>query len=288
MRSSFVVLLCLLASPAWAHDFWIEPSAFSTDGPSSIDVRLKVGHHDDVKAVARKPDRILRFETVGPDGSRQPVLGEAEAEPAGRVQLMAPGFHSLVFESNHAYIELSADKFANYLEHEGLTQILALRDGSDGPGKESYARYCKSLVQIGEGSAGWERDLELPFEFIALRRPESRKLVFRLEFQDQPLADARVELLRLEDLTQSVSTQTNAKGVLRFKNLEAGRYMLAATHMVPAKAPVKGDWESFWATVSFERRISSDVKPSEAHQNEKVSRTWGRMMSTPPEVNHRL
>ena len=263
-RRAVAAALLMSSNSASAHDFWIEPETFTPRAETPLEVRLRVGHEDELRSVARKPERIIRFEAVDPAGRAVAITGEAGQEPAGRVILSKPGVHTLVFQSNHAYIELEADKFDDYLEHEGLTEILAGRRASKrGPGRESYARYCKSLVRVGESEAGFDRTLGLPLELTALASPFDGPLRFRLDFRGQPLAGARVELMRLDNLTQSQTSKTNAKGEVRFekKRLEPGAHMVAVTHMVPAKPPVKGEWESFWGTLSFEL-------PSAQTQNE--------------------
>ncbi|MEM6559091.1 MAG: DUF4198 domain-containing protein [Myxococcota bacterium] len=244
----------LPARLALAHDFWIEPSSFAIEPGLEISVRLKVGHEDDVKEWERKPERIVRLDAQSPGKAPpRPILGNEGDKPAGRVTLHEPGAHQLVYRSRHSYIEMPAEKFNAYLDHEGLKAPRRARGETKEDGLESYARYCKALVRVGDGYEGASRRVGLALEFMPLqdRFDQSETLEFVLEFRGKPLVGARVDLLRLDDLTRSFHTITDNKGVVRFKNPGAGRWMVATTHMIAASAEIRGDWESFWSTLSF-------------------------------------
>lgn len=240
-----------------AHDFWIEPDAFVLAGGARVSLRLRVGHGDDVKDVPRKPDRILRFEAVSPSGQPTLIEGQPGSSLAGAVTLRGGGTHIVVFRSNHAFIELEPKTFESYLVHEGLETIIERRRSrgeADQPGRESYARYAKALIRVGDDTTGFDRELGLPLEIVPVAdplRPGPVKL--RVEFRDRPLSGARVDLLRLDDLDQGVAGRTDARGRVELDLPKPGRWMAALTHMVRAPKGVRGDWESYWATLTFER-----------------------------------
>lgn len=245
-----------LPRSATAHDFWIRPEGFRLDAGDATAVRLYVGHGDDVRQVGRQPDRILRFESVS-DRGVQPLRAGTSTIPAGRFAPAHPGVHVLVYQSNHAYIELPAPDFRSYLEHEGLDAIVRTRTHSgesDAPGKESYARYCKALVQVGPTPSGWNRRAGLPLEIVLVKDAppgQGRSVRVQVVFQDGPLAGARVEVFDLDDLHASSSARTNRRGRARIRLPGDGPWAAAVTHMVRAPETVEGDWESFWATLSF-------------------------------------
>lgn len=257
-RSCLVALLGTFGSaPAFAHDFWIEPTPFALDEPGPVRLRLKVGHEKDVKEVARKPERILRFQMWTPRGTGE-VGGEAGDKPAGKVQTTESGTHVVVYRSNHAYIELEPDAFRRYLEHEGLSQIMQAREArqeAGSPGKESYARSCKALVTVGEPSDHWKRKVGLPLEIIPLVDPFSPSQAprFQVLFRGQPLAGIRLDLFDLDDLTQASTAVTNPEGQATLQRVGDGPWLVATTHMIRSGPQVKGDWESFWSTLTWSR-----------------------------------
>jgi uncharacterized GH25 family protein len=242
---------------AHGHDFWVEPAAFRLKPGASVAVELKVGSGSDVKTVARSPKRILRLEAVGRGGTR-PIEGDAGDDPVGRFEPGEQGGdHLLVYRSNHAFIELEAAAFERYLDHEGLASIVARRreaGESEAPGRESYARSCKALVTVGTSDGTFDRVLDLPLELVPVSDPRVSKgpLRFRLLFRGRPLSGARVDLMTTNDLTRSRASRTTGDGTVEFPAPEPGIYLLATTHMVRAVPPVKGDWESHWATFTFE------------------------------------
>lgn len=259
MRLPFLLLAGLSLLPARlasAHDFWVEPETFTATTGARVFVRLKVGSKKDVQTIDRRPNRILRLEGVSSE--TRPVVGPAGADPVGHIDTAGlEGDAILVYESNHAYIELEAAKFESYLEHEGLESIMLERKKAGETktiGRESYARSCKALMTVGDADQGWRREVGLPLEFVPLadpRRPRS-ELRFVLRLRGQPLAGARVDLMSLEDLEASTAATTDKQGILRFANPGPGQYMVASTHMARARPPVKGDWESLWSTFAFE------------------------------------
>jgi hypothetical protein len=236
----------------------VHPERFSVEPGAAVKVRLAVGHGDDVKTVARKPDRIERFESVGAEAAR-PLTGAPGDDPAGKLDTDGlAGAQLLVYASNHAYIELEPPAFERYLAHEGLARIVnarAERGETKKPGRESYARSSKALLTVGAPGEGFDRVLGLPIELVPVDDPRRPKapLRFRLLFEGAPLAGARVDLMPLDDLHDVTAANTDAKGEVRFAAPEPGSYLVAATHMVRAEPPVRGDWRSEWATFTFER-----------------------------------
>jgi uncharacterized GH25 family protein len=53
--------LLLLADRSFAHDFWIEPSAYRPAAGKAVTIRLMQGEHFRGEAVRRNETRIERF-----------------------------------------------------------------------------------------------------------------------------------------------------------------------------------------------------------------------------------
>lgn len=245
------------AGAALGHDYWIQPGEYIVAPGARVAVHLFVGHGDELTEHQRRDHRTIRFELFGPDG-KQAVPGRDNGKPAGVATLARPGVYTVVYQSNHSFIELPADRFVKYLAEEHLIAVEAertLRGESAAPGRESYARYCKALIKAGAASDGWDRRVGLPVEIVALEdpfaaRPED-ELSFAVEVDGKPLASQYVELVSIDDLHRNVPGKTDKRGKVTFKVPAAGRWMVATTYMRRAPRDVKGDWESFWATLSF-------------------------------------
>ncbi|MBT8493005.1 MAG: DUF4198 domain-containing protein [Deltaproteobacteria bacterium] len=246
------------AGSTLAHDYYVNPDRFVVAVGQSVPVRLFVGTPGTIKEHPYRSKATVWFYAHGP-GRRWVIAGKNYYRPAGSFRGSKPGVHTLVFRSNHSYIELPPAKFETYLRHEGLRSIVAerkRRGESERPGRESYARHCKALVQVGGKSDGFDRRVGLPFELTALDDPFAAKAGTRVRFaltlDGKPHAGALVELMSLGDMEVAAAATSSSKGIVALKIPKAGRWVVATTHMRRAPAGVKGDWESLWATLTFE------------------------------------
>lgn len=281
-RSSLLgiaVALVASAAPAHAHDFWVSPSAHVRPAPGPVDVHLFVGQPGEVDELERLPFHISKFEAHGKAGATR-IPGKDRATPAGRAELAAPDTYTLVYHSRHSIVELPPRRFDNYLAEEGLLDIIAEREKlgeSERPGVDSFARYAKALVRVGGATEGFDREVGLPAELVAVVDPivggHGGFLEFRLTFHGRPKAGARVDLLALRgrDLVELTHQLTDADGRVRFVTPGKGRWLVSSTLMQRAAYPVEGDWESFWASLAFET-VSLEGMPA-APGGESRSRT---------------
>jgi uncharacterized GH25 family protein len=248
----------LPAAALRAHDFWIEPSAFAPLPGQRIAVRLRVGQGFHGDPVPRDPALIQRFDTVGDSGA-SPVAGLAGREPAGYAAFATPGLYWIVYGSTPSQVELSAAKFETYLAEEGLESIHALRAKRGQTGtdvKERFSRCAKAAVAVSGGGPGFDTVLGLTLELIPEADPTKLKpggeLPLRLLFRGKPLAGALVVALPRDQPQSKVSARSDAKGRVRLRFDRTGPWLVKAVHMIPAPAGSAADWESFWASVTFE------------------------------------
>lgn len=253
-RAARFAMLGLLLSAAGlrAHDFWIEPSTFRPQPGAKVGVRLRVGEHLRGDPVPRNPERIERFAAIGPSGEAE-VAGVPGSDPAGWASPASSGLHWIVYDSNHARLEQTAAKFDSYLGEEGLERIRELRKGAgEGPVKEIYSRYAKSLLKVGDGSeSGYDKILGLELELVPEKNPYALKpgepLPVRLLYQGKPLAGALVMAL-----PGGSSVRSDADGRAELRLDRPGLWLVKAVHMVPAPQGSGAEWESLWASLTFE------------------------------------
>lgn len=261
MRILFSALMIgLAAAPAArAHDFWIEPSAYTPAPGQRIAVRLRVGDHFPGDPFARTPKRIERFAVLG-GGAEAAVPGIEGGDPAGYLVAGGPGLYQIVYDSNHASIELTGEKFEQHLAEQGLERISALRKRagrSAVPAKEIYSRSVKALIAVGGGSGeGYDRPAGLPLELIPEKNPfllsPGSELPLRLLYRGKPLAGAWVQARNPRRPGETVSGRTDGEGRLRLRLASGGPWLVKAVHMIPAAKESGADWESLWASLTFE------------------------------------
>src|SRR5262245_46419265 len=113
---------CLLAAPASAHDFCIEPSTFRPAVGAELGVALRVGQDVRGDPVPRNSRLITRFALVS-SLTETPIPGFEGAEPAGIVHVTEPGVLWVAYRSGRTAVTLEAEKFEKYLAEEGQEKI---------------------------------------------------------------------------------------------------------------------------------------------------------------------
>ncbi|MEQ8766646.1 MAG: DUF4198 domain-containing protein [Planctomycetota bacterium] len=254
---TFPLAAALLTSSVFAHDFWIEPSSYHTSKGALLKVGLQVGDHFQGEPVPRQESRIEQFVIVGAS-DKQDIKGLDGSDPAGLLRVPEEGSLVLGYRSNHAFIELAPKKFDAYLEEEGLESILKQRAklaSSEALVREAYSRCAKSIVVSGESREGFDRRLGFPLELIPREDPTQRRsesTTFTLLFENKPLAGVQVSALSRDEKGKRVSARTDANGQVSLKLDESGVWLVKAVHMRKAPEGIEADWESFWASLTFE------------------------------------
>lgn len=97
-------------------------------------------------------------------------------------------------------IELAAADFNEYLEHDGVLDMLEWRQQNnalDQDAVEKYSKHVKTIFQVGDHlTDDWRTKLGYPIEFIPLANPydlhPGHAIQFQLLFQGEPLANQLV------------------------------------------------------------------------------------------------
>ena len=257
--AALVVLGALLASPALSHDFWIEPSSFHPPAGSELAVSLRVGEHFRGDLVPRADARIVKFVLSSADGETT-IGGLPATDPAGLVKVVSPGLAVIGYRSQRTAITLAAEKFEKYVADEGLDEVLKARRtrGEEGkPGNEVYSRCAKSLIAVdGTGKSGYDRALGFTLEIVAESNPvkfhAGETMRVRVLHEGKPLAGALVKAIALEDPENTLTARSGKDGRVALRLAHRGVWLVKTVHMVPAPKETGADWESLWASLTFE------------------------------------
>ena len=258
-RTAALAALATFVSVCAAHEFWIQPSAFRANVGEKVDVRLLVGDGFPGEARPRDPTKLVKFVVVAPSGE-QPITGEDGADPAGTVTFKDAGTHVLGYRSTSTRIALEAAKFEAYLKEEGLDHVIKARatDGtSKVEGTELFSRAAKSLVQVGgTPDAGFARTLGFPAEVTPTTNPYSAKagdaLTFRVTDDSAPAADALVLAFSQSDPSHKLTARTSSTGEVTFTLDRPGVWLIASVRMSRAQPDQNADWQSVWASLTFD------------------------------------
>lgn len=236
-----ILALVALAPVALAHDFWIEPSTFHPTPATTFTASLRVGMDFIGDPVPRSATLIDSFVVRDASGEHA-VNGFEGRDPAGFVRIDNGASAVIGYRSKGSMLDQTPDKFAQFLREEGLERIVP--NVPERGHRERFIRYAKALVGPYAPSKpfGWR------LELVPLAEPSS----LRLDFEHKPLAGALVTAIAQDDGAR-IAARTDAKGRVTLALPHRGVWLVKATYLVAAAPDSGAEWESLWASVTFER-----------------------------------
>jgi len=247
-----------------SHELFLKTENYFLEPESVSELFLYNGTFDQSENIITR-DRIIDPQIVGPDYGFVPSekdYYDQEDATFLRFKTGQAGTYAAGISTKTRVIELSAADFMEYLEHEGLTDIIAERKakGLEGSAaRERYSKHVKALLQVGDRrTSQFETEFGYPIEFIPLQNPYTRKvgdqLGFKLLWQGKPLPNQVVHFTHRNtssnEPAEENSTRTNDKGELSISLDAAGQWYVATIHMEEVEEEGL-DYESNWATLTF-------------------------------------
>ncbi len=264
IRAGLAALALAAPSLAAAHSFWLEPESQAVPEGEAVEVAFKVGDAGDVSDWGLYWERVAAFQLYSADAvhDQQTALRMSEEGQTGAalIAVQAAGTHVLAFASNPSFSDLPADRFNEYLEHEGLRAILAHREArgvTSEPGTELYARRAKALLKVGEDGpdGAVTRPIGHTLEIVPQANPldlaAGEALGLLLLWRGQPLAGASLAVARLDASGEAQTYVTDAQGKASV-SLEPGqRYLVSSVWGVPAPNDARADYFTVFASLTF-------------------------------------
>ena len=257
------VILC--GSGLYAHDLFIKFDDYFLDPQVEVRVPILNGTFA-ASENPITPDRVTAIALVEASESRR--LGTQQWDASSDTTYLTfrtgpPGTHLLGVSTQSKLIELDAKSFNDYLEHDGIPDVLEIRQRRgelDRDVVERYSKHVKAVFQVGEARGeGWDRVLGFPAEIVPLSNPYELRaggeLAVRCLLRGRPVANQLVIAggeRGVEPIAES-EARTDEAGVARFKLERAGRWYVKFIHMVQTSEE-DVDYESNWATLTFQVR----------------------------------
>ena len=247
-----------------AHDFWLEPTAYRSQGPNSLALQFKVGHKEDTSHWNLAWDRIVALRTYSFDGVTDmaaSVVPKTSMLPGmAKTAKLPSGTHVIGFESYHATSTLRAKKFNQYAKEEGLTEVLAHREArgqNDIAGKELYSRKAKTIVQVGDAvTNNVLKPIGHTLEIVPLEHPyklAGNTLSVQVLFKGKPLSNALIDAYSLVDHSaKEQAVKTDSEGKATFKFDVEGPVILNTVWGVPLANSAAADFETYFSSLTFE------------------------------------
>jgi len=275
-----IVLLC-------SHDMFLKMDNYFLDPNTNAAIQLFNGTFEKSENVIDR-NRMLDMSLVG-NGQRIQVDSAQWTEKDSITFLNfktgGPGTWVAGVSTAAKNIALDAKSFNDYLEHDGVVDMLEWRkenNALDQDAVEKYSKHVKTIFQVGEElSDDWKTALGYPIEFIPQENPydihAGHSLKVQLLYKGKPLANQLViigtekseENTTIEhshdggdphthksgetpdhDHNSGLQLRTDDAGILEFEITNAGVWHMITIYMVQSEEEGLTH-ESNWATLTF-------------------------------------
>jgi hypothetical protein len=259
--SAWSLVFC--GAPLLAHDLYLMPERFRLE-PSATAV-LYIHNGDEFPQSGGAPvlDRLRDVQRVDAKGRSSLDEVQNEAQRGRTTFRVVPGGFVLTARTLPNLLSLPADKFEEYLKHEHLDPIIAWRKANGeaaAPSRELYSKYAKSIVHGGGGGTRdfVTRPVGLPIEIVPevdpTRLAAGNSLAVRVLYESKPVPQLAVESMCASGgkLVVEKWATTDAEGRAMLPVQAGAVCKLHAIHMVRRADRKDADWESHWASLTFE------------------------------------
>jgi len=240
-----------------AHDYWLQADNYHLAPGERLVVRLNMGEWlaaEEEKA--HEIGRTERFELRLRDDVRNLAASTPEGlKPVFADNLTSEGAFLFTLVRGAANVEMPAEEFNQYLDHEGIVGLRAQRATE----RERYWRFLKLLGRVGADN---ETDLHhrftgAQFEIVLLQNPftlqPGEEQIVQLLFDTKPLGGTTVFAVHrgADGALTKLNSVTDARGVARFTLAQPGMWLIRSVYLRPCKGCKDVDWESYWTSYSF-------------------------------------
>lgn len=234
------------------HNLWLVPK----DEGEKIRIGAVTSDYFPESDSAVKAERIANFRAFTKDNSFE--IKDYQAEDKLLVTRISKELKPdlVAFELHPHPIVLSAEKFAGYIAHEAAEDFVKPSLTADEATKdqlESYAKFAKVLLNKSK-----DRKIGHKFEIVLQNNPAelkpNEKLIVKVLFEEKPIENLRVSIgaENFNEGKYSSHSQTDQNGEAELE-IPAKGLCYVRTHFIrPHSSDENFDWESFWASTTFE------------------------------------
>ena len=259
-------IIVLFSIPLLAHDLYFLPPTFRPKPGEKVRVAF---HNGDAFPESETHAPIVRIRDAQAlsKSNATPItrLRESAKEVVGEAAFPGPGDILLTARTIPNFIQLEPEKFEAYLKDEGLDHVVKWRrehGETKAPGKERYSKYVKSLLLAGPSSEYFNHVVGFTIEIVPQANPSLLKaggsLPVQVLFRGKPIAGIAVETAVAPSsggkTIVSVVGNTDRNGRIVLPLVQTGLWRIHTLLMERCAEPAAADWESFWATLTFDNR----------------------------------
>ncbi|MCO5725130.1 DUF4198 domain-containing protein [Robiginitalea marina] len=200
MKNKILLLFALLLF--CSHDMYLKPDNYFLEPDAQAAIELFNGTFEKSENVIAR-NRMADVSLVG-NGRRIAVdstqWSERDSITILRFKTGQAGTWVAGVSTFSRTIEMTAEDFNGYLEHDGVLDMLEWRRANNTLGQnaaEEYSKHVKTIFQVGDQTSDdWKTPLGYPIEFVPLQNPydlhPGHSLEVQLLWQGKPLANQLV------------------------------------------------------------------------------------------------
>lgn len=253
--SSAVVWLMISVATLFAHDYWLEADKPHPLLQEKITLRLMFGENFACGLEKPlQPDRIATFRLYG----QTRKFSDLPIQPQTTLEATKDGTLLVAMERSPGEISFGRAKFLEYTAQEGNVITETDLPPTQKRVNETYARYLKTLVQVGsEPTKTATKTIGQTYEIIPLTNPFQNglaELKVKVLFQGKPAVEVKVAAIqRLGGKLATISAITDQKGKCVLPITQTGRWLIRSVKIVP-DAHAEGEpasYHSYWSVLTF-------------------------------------
>ncbi len=249
---------------ASAHDLYLMPERFHVSRGETVGVAVHDGDAFPDSEVSAALQRLRDASLRGAQGAAKVLNLHVDGRRVtGSVTVPGNGDLLLTVRTIPNFIMLEADKFTAYLKEEGLTQVIEARARSGDTakaGRERYSKFAKAILLAGTPDDEYRHAVGHAIEIVADKNPYQLKagdaLPVRVLFRGAPAEGLQLEAAWAGPGGSKVQVigRTDVQGKITVPLTSAGKWRLHSLKMERCADASAADWESYWASLTFEIR----------------------------------
>lgn len=262
----FLALISIAATPIVAHDLYLKLDSYFIAINERVTIKILNGSFMSSEGAVRF-ERLADLSVVSPGGvrSKPPESQFTKDEKTSYLNLepRETGNYVVGLSTMSREIDLDGKAFNEYLEEDGIPDILADRRKNNELEKsvrERYSKHVKALFQVADKQTdNYKQVLGYPVEIVPRNNPYKLRKGDSFEFlclkDGKPLVNQYV-MTGLDDGTNlrlGENLRTNRKGIGKVRITGPGKWYVKFIQMSKLDDP-KLNYESKWATFTFEIR----------------------------------
>lgn len=266
MKRIFVstLIISLLAFTIKAHDLFLKLDSYMLTPNQKVTVSLMNGTFLESEGVVRR-DRMQDVTLISPAGVTHPAAESFRDDDKTTqldLQTGEAGTYVVAISTKTREIELKAADFNDYLKHDGIPDILAQRKKDkelEKDIKERYSKHVRAIFQVGNSfTEDYKKPLGYAVEIIPQQNPYKLKAGQMIDvlctLDGKPLVNQYVLAASESNgkVSLEASYRTDKNGIAKVQLSSKGMWYVKFINMTPVKNAGDINYESKWATLTFE------------------------------------